>query len=612
MVSTPKSDAARLMAADAARRATLSPPSPQPPPSPPSTAPIDASRDVVALDESITQRARRVVVGELSRSLPPPPLPPPAPPAAVSSALTSTELPAHEKGPFRISGRDDLVVGAAEAARLEDPATRASTAWDIGMRVAQHEQVQAAFGGPEPFAAAAGMFSTLSAAERAALLPGAPSTTDLQAAVLAQPQGGARIDFIDAMRARAGLVGGASVVDEGSIAMRAGEIADDLGQQALGDRLTDEERAAAWNRVNASITIVGSAGEMIGGGIAALTPSVVGQAAGTFAIVHGADGVQAGVRQLLGEAPVDTFTNQLVTAGGVALGLDPAVASMGGTVVDNLASFIGGAPRVAARLGLSTPAKAAGVVDDVAGVARPLGVVDDLPPGPRVLGTAVDSPVQQRLARLDAAIDDPLGMSRITDNVIDAGAVDPTQARIVSSWDGLTSAEYARVRGHQATIEKVDAVVAANVDVLRELPEDLRDALFAGEKGVVRTMLPGVDDVGGALKESRGVITNVKEATPTTPARSRDHITELAEKSTALLGTKKHPGFIANAYAEAARWPLNDVQRRVVGEYLEAVRAVAVSGTPPVRHGSFAVVRAEEIARVNVERAALGLPPIAR
>jgi hypothetical protein len=71
---------------------------------------------------------------------------------------------------------------------------------------------------------------------------------------------------------------------------------------------------------------------------------------------------------------------------------------------------------------------------------------------------------------------------------------------------------------------------------------------------------------------------------------------------------KGQPGLLKEVLIEAKNYKLTEQQTKALHEYVEAVRATAV--TPPGRTSAFKAVRAQEEARVNADRAAAGLPPL--
>jgi len=314
--------------------------------------------------------------------------------------MTSTTPPTTAQGPYRIPGNERVTVSAQHAAALDDDTTRVATAMLLAEPIAKREAMEQAFTTPEQLASTEQLYASLPADERAAL-GATTTTTDLQAAVFAQPQGYARNTFVDAVRERAGLVGAALPVDEGSVDMRAAEIEQSLIEQSFGPRLTDEQRARGIVSGMGMVRAVGGLAEMGVGGIAAVTPTGVGQVAGAVVVAHGFDTAQAGVRQMLGGEPVQNVTEQAIAAGARRVGVDPATAATIGSVGDGVVGLV--LPWTLAR----TATTAGKIVDDVLHPATHAAADDVTLKGttPRAAAVAIaDASPSTRPSEVDLAV----------------------------------------------------------------------------------------------------------------------------------------------------------------------------------------------------------------
>jgi hypothetical protein len=316
-------------------------------------------------------------------------------------------------------------------------------------------------------------------------------------------------------------------------------------------------------------------------------------------------------------------------AGAIGYGVTSVAASvLGGKGLDKAATLVRGggvAAQVATKgddVVVAATRLAASKVDDVAKKA-------DGPQSPTKAADVVDpnSPVQKKLAELEATKPDPLALEKKTPDTRDAGRIDRADQRIQHGYDDLTSKEYGRVRNHAERVANVDAVAAKYGDVIKELPMPLRDALLGAERfdpklaaagrmdgagvrsGGIRNSIPSPDDVAGALKEARGKV--IPDNNKLRPYR---HDIDVESQRRSLL---KFDGAIHEAEKIVKQYTkpngdskLSSVQLEAVGAYLKAAKEAAVHASPPAPSAAFATERAAELARINAARAAQGKPAI--
>ena len=122
-------------------------------------------------------------------------------------------------------------------------------------------------------------------------------------------------------------------------------------------RISDPNGEGAWDRVVGAAQVIGGAAEMLVGGALIVTPepTMLTKAGGIIAVVHGADNISTGFKQLWTGESQTTLTHQSTKAIAKAAGASDATANTIGTGFDMGAGLFSGGVAVSEVLGSQLP-----------------------------------------------------------------------------------------------------------------------------------------------------------------------------------------------------------------------------------------------------------------